>query len=93
MENFGVCYGHLEYLTAIWNSLWPFRTFCGHLIYFFAFWFFVPRKIWQPCLKLSNEVTLLYDICRMHWHAFKSATTVNNQNIVLLKVAFFFHFY
>jgi hypothetical protein len=32
MKNFGICYGHLEYLTAIWYIFWTFNTFCGHLM-------------------------------------------------------------
>jgi hypothetical protein len=43
------------YFMAIWNSLqtfgdilWPFGIFCGNLVYFSPFWYFVPRKIWQP---------------------------------------------
>jgi hypothetical protein len=35
-------------LTAIWYILWPFGTFCGHLVYIFPFWYVVPRKLWQP---------------------------------------------
>jgi hypothetical protein len=42
MEEGGVFYGRLVYLTAIWY-------FLGHLVYFFPFWYFVFRKIWQPC--------------------------------------------
>jgi hypothetical protein len=48
MENLGVFYDHLVYFTAIGNILWPFGIFCGHLVYFSPFWYFVPRKIWQP---------------------------------------------
>jgi hypothetical protein len=48
MENLGIFYDHLVYLTAIGNILWPFGIFCGHLVYFPPFWYFVPRKIWQP---------------------------------------------
>jgi hypothetical protein len=22
---------------------------CCHLVYFFPFWYVVPRNIWQPC--------------------------------------------
>jgi hypothetical protein len=32
----------------IWYSSWSFGTVRGHLAYFFPFWYFVPRKIWQP---------------------------------------------
>jgi hypothetical protein len=49
---------------AIWNILWPFGIFCGHLVYFVTiwyisrafgtfspFWYVIPRKIWQPCFQ------------------------------------------
>jgi hypothetical protein len=43
---------------AVWYILRPigkfyghFGTFCGPFGIFFPFWFIVPRKIWQPCLK------------------------------------------
>jgi hypothetical protein len=49
MENVGILYGHLNYFMAIGNILWPFVTFGGHLVYFSPFWYFEPRKIWQPC--------------------------------------------
>jgi hypothetical protein len=47
----------LVYFTAIWSILQPFCIFCGHLVffiakwYFFLFWYFVERKIWQPWLR------------------------------------------
>jgi hypothetical protein len=49
MENLGIFYEYLVYFTAIANILWPFGIVCGHLLYFPPFWYFVPRKIWQPC--------------------------------------------
>jgi hypothetical protein len=36
LRSFVVFYGHL------------FGTARGNLAYFFPFWYFVPRKIWQP---------------------------------------------
>jgi hypothetical protein len=38
----------LGYFTAIGNILWTFDIICGNLVYFSPFWFFGPRKIWQP---------------------------------------------
>jgi hypothetical protein len=49
MEDFGKCYSHLVYFTAISYILWPFGIFCGHFCIFFSFWYFVPRQIWQLC--------------------------------------------
>jgi hypothetical protein len=48
MENLVIFYGRLAYFTAIGNTLWPFDIFCGNMVYFSPFWYFGPRKIWQP---------------------------------------------
>jgi hypothetical protein len=48
MENLGIFYDRLVYFTAIGNILWPFGIFCANLVYFSPFWYFGPRKIWQP---------------------------------------------
>jgi hypothetical protein len=48
MENSGILYSHFVYFTAKWYILWLFGTFGGYLVYFFPFWYVVPRKIWQP---------------------------------------------
>jgi hypothetical protein len=44
MENVGIFYDHLEYFTAIWYNLWPFGKVCRHLVYFFQFGMFGPKK-------------------------------------------------
>jgi hypothetical protein len=44
--------------TAVWNILWPFRTYMyGYFGIFFPFWYVAPRKIWQPlfCLPTIAE--------------------------------------
>jgi hypothetical protein len=51
MDNLGIFYDHLVYFTAIGNILFPFCIFCGDFVYFSPFWYFGPRKIWQPCFK------------------------------------------
>jgi hypothetical protein len=48
MGNLGIFDDHLVYFSAIENMLWPFGLFCGNLVYFSPFWYFGPRKIWQP---------------------------------------------
>jgi hypothetical protein len=44
----------VAYFMDTWSILWSFVTFYGHLVwlvvYIFPFWYFVPRKIWQPCI-------------------------------------------
>jgi hypothetical protein len=48
MEDVGVLYAHLVAPPAIWYILWPFGIHTSPiLVYFFPFWFVVPRKIWQ----------------------------------------------
>jgi hypothetical protein len=39
----------LVYFTMIGNISWPFGIFCGHLVYYSPYWYFVSRKTWQPC--------------------------------------------
>jgi hypothetical protein len=48
MENIGKYDGHLVYFKSVLYISWTFGIFCGHLVYFPPFWYFVPRKIWQP---------------------------------------------
>jgi hypothetical protein len=55
METVGIYYDHLEYFTAILYNLWPFVINCGHLVYYFHFGMFGPRKIWQTCLRLMGD--------------------------------------
>jgi hypothetical protein len=57
MENLGIFYNHLVYFTAIGNTLWPFGTFCGNLVYFSPFWYFGQRKIWQPWPQTGDKAT------------------------------------
>jgi hypothetical protein len=43
----------LVYFRETWSIvfcyvLWTFGVVRGNLVYFFPFWYFVPRKIWQP---------------------------------------------
>jgi hypothetical protein len=52
-------YEYLVYFTANWYILWTFGMFCGNLVYFPPFWYFVPRQIWQPCTKPSNSFARL----------------------------------
>jgi hypothetical protein len=41
--------GKMGVVYAIWSILVPLEIFYGHLVHFPRFWYFVPRKIWQPC--------------------------------------------
>jgi hypothetical protein len=50
IDDVGIFYGHLVYV----GILWPFGIFCGYFVYFFTFWYFVPRKIWQPWFRKKS---------------------------------------
>jgi hypothetical protein len=62
MENLGIFYHHLVCFSAIGNILWPFGILRGNLAYFPLFWYFGPRKIWQPCSWLSPAVGTLPNV-------------------------------
>jgi hypothetical protein len=61
MEDEGIFYGHLVYFTVFCYILWRYKWHSWHngingivrgfLVYSFPFWYFVPRKIWQPCFS------------------------------------------
>jgi hypothetical protein len=38
----------MDPFTVFCYILWTFGTVRGNLAYIFPFWYFVPRKIWQP---------------------------------------------
>jgi hypothetical protein len=42
--------------TDIRNILRLFGTLCVHLVHFFRFWYYVPRKIWQPWIPGSGSM-------------------------------------
>jgi hypothetical protein len=48
----GIFYGHLVHFTVFCYNVLTFGTVRGNLVYFPPFWYFVPRKIWQPWLEL-----------------------------------------
>jgi hypothetical protein len=39
---------------ALWYILWQLVIVYGYSLYFFPFWYVVPRKIWQPCMHATN---------------------------------------
>jgi hypothetical protein len=44
MENNGIFYGHLEYVTTIWYILWPFGNFVVKWYIFHSFWYMYCTK-------------------------------------------------
>jgi hypothetical protein len=66
--------------TAFCYILWTFGIVRGNLVYYFPFWYFVPRKIWQPWLELiflnfkrSNSFA-----GRHHWQLFLILKRIQN---------------
>jgi hypothetical protein len=54
MEDVGIFYGHLVHFKVFCYILWTFGIARDNLVYILPFWYFVPRKIWQPCLRLQG---------------------------------------
>jgi hypothetical protein len=44
MENVIIFYDHLEYFMAFWHNVCQFGKVCGHLVYFFPFWYVWTKK-------------------------------------------------
>jgi hypothetical protein len=68
MEDDGIFYGHLVHFTVFCYILSTFGIVRGNLVYFFPFWYFVPRKIWQPwrrSFRVSNEYASNQFFCWM----------------------------
>jgi hypothetical protein len=59
MEDVGIFYGYLVHFTVFCYILWTFDIVRGNLVTFSRFWYFAPRKIWQPCRGLMRRVTQL----------------------------------
>jgi hypothetical protein len=58
MEDVGTFYGHLVHFTHFCYILWTFGRVRGNLVYFSPFWYFVPRKIWQPLTQRKSAEKL-----------------------------------
>jgi hypothetical protein len=54
-----IFYGHLEYFMAIWDILWPFGTFCVHLVHFSVFGIMYEEKSGNPVVCRNRFVKLL----------------------------------
>jgi hypothetical protein len=44
-------FGHLVHFVIYCYILGTFGKVRDNLVYFFPFWYFVPRKIWLPCAR------------------------------------------
>jgi hypothetical protein len=59
MEDVDIFNGHFVHFTTFCYILWTFGVVRGNLVYFSPFWYFVPRKIWQPCRSQKHQSPLL----------------------------------
>jgi hypothetical protein len=66
MEDDGIFYGHLVHVTFFCYILWTFGIVLSNLVYFFLFWYFVPRKICQPCSEYINIFVCFIENCHLH---------------------------
>jgi hypothetical protein len=57
MEHVGIFYGRLVHFAVFCYIFWTFGIVRGNLVYILPFWFFVPRKIWQP--KRQSNAALI----------------------------------
>jgi hypothetical protein len=59
-SHFGYIFGRalvrkmLIYFTAVWTILRAFGIFYEHLVHFVFIWYHVPRKIWQPWVRVTR---------------------------------------
>jgi hypothetical protein len=54
-------YGHLEYFTGIWDSLWPFSTLCVHLVRVFPVLVLCNKKNLAILIETNYIGILRYD--------------------------------
>jgi hypothetical protein len=54
MEDIGIFHGRLVYLPTIWNYLWPFGIFYGHLACFSRFGILRREKSGNPGANIKN---------------------------------------
>jgi hypothetical protein len=67
MENVGIFYAHLVYITAIWSILRPFDIFCGNLVYFVAIWYiFCCNLVFFVAIWYIHITAIRYDIFYAH---------------------------
>jgi hypothetical protein len=59
LEKVYIFFGHLEYFMEIWDILWPFGTFCIHLVHFSGFGIMYQEKSGNPAQGV-NFATLLF---------------------------------
>jgi hypothetical protein len=57
MEVVGIVNGHFVHFTVFCYILWTFGIVVV-IWYIFPFWYFVPRKIWQPWSDVGERCLL-----------------------------------
>jgi hypothetical protein len=88
LENVEIFNGYLEYYTDIWDILWPFGTFCVHLVHFSGF-VIMYHEISGTPWKGKNFFFQFFPSLGSLMHATKwtKTMTVNSLRVVYVYVA------
>jgi hypothetical protein len=83
MENVGIFFGHLEYLTAIWYIC----IFCGQLVYFSPFWVCCSKKNMATLFRSVRWTYVRHNFVGKYCVVVKYQSTYNslNKSPLLLK--------
>jgi hypothetical protein len=60
---YDIFYGRLKYFMDIWDILWPFDTFCVHLVHFSGFGIMHRDKSGNPAAEGSRRLRRLCRCC------------------------------
>jgi hypothetical protein len=76
--------GGLVHFTVFCYISWTFGIVRGNLVYFSTFWYFVPRKIWQPWLADSRSQSYNFRIYNwtQRWRCIRQEYIYRGKNIL-----------
>jgi hypothetical protein len=89
MEDVGIFYGCLVYLTAIWYFCGHFVIFYGHLVYFSCFGVLYQEKSGSPAPMISSRVDK--EAFKLEESEFSATYVCPSQNKIFSNI--FFHFF
>jgi hypothetical protein len=85
MEDIGTFYGHLVQFTVFCYIFLTFVKVRGNWAYFIPFWYFVPRKIWQPWGRERKKIPVRISITvRFDRLTFLSVNKTGFQNDLMI---------
>jgi hypothetical protein len=73
----------LVYFMDTWSILRSFGIVRGNLVYFSPFWYFVLRKIWQPCIQVKPPAPVF----AQNFGNFFSVIEVMDKSIFVFRVS------